>query len=338
MAAEVDQIPEEVQMTYDPDTMTAQEKAVARGDFLDTDGTPEPEGDKVPDTPPEPEQEEDQQDPVQEPEQDDVQEGEQEEPPEQDAGDDPDDPGEAEQVPYGRLAKEVSRRKDLEGKLQALEERFNAMSQGQPEQPKQEAPKDPLQEKRELLKAKNAEYQEAIIDGDVELATTLYSELLDINQDLAVHRATTAVQERSSKDQITEAANDLVSRNEEFFLDPVNVEMFNGARAAYMQQGLSFVDAMRKAEERLIPKAKAEPPAKDPDPTVAETARAAQQRRAVEKNARAAQQQPPRAEGGEGMRREPSKKRSVKDLSDKEFISLSEAEKKKLRGDIVPEA
>lgn len=261
--------------------------------------------------------------------------------PDADPNADPDaDPGE--QVPYGRLAKEVSRRKELEDKLQALEERFNTLSDGRAVQQgqqgqQQEQAKDPLEEKREQLSSKNTEYQEAIIDGDLELATSLYSEIMDINQDLAAHRATTAVQQSSTRAQIEDAANEIVSRNEDYFTDPVNVEIFNGARAAYQQQGLSFTEAMRKAEERLIGSA-TPPPEDPPPPDTSKQAKDAQRKETVRKNAQAASQQPPRAEGGEGMRRDPPKTtRSILELSEKEFQELPETEKKRLRGDLPPE-
>ncbi len=323
---------EAVEMTMDLPDLTGDEERKARGDFLeepapelDLDKKEEPgeelsaDGDAEPDAESEPDLDK-------------------KEEPEPETEPEPKKSDNDEFVPYGRLAKKHSQLQEAKARIVELEE--DAAKEGQ--QPPSDEQPEPSEEKEVFDFDKvNGQWNDAVIEGDTELATSLYKKIHDHQQSVARAAAVDVVRNEQVQSEIQKVADDIFENSDGYFDDPVNINIFNAARQGLMEsQGLSYQDAMKAAAKRLFPKIsepKVEDPAPDPEkPDLREKGLSEQKRKAVQKNAKAAQQQPPRTDTGQGLRRErPVKSKDAFSMPDSTYNDMSATEKEKLNGSIL---
>ena len=323
---------ETVEMTMDLPDLTGDEERKARGDFLE-EPDPEPEPDKK-----EEPGEELSADGDAEPDAESEPDLDKKEEPEPETEPEPKKSDNDEFVPYGRLAKKHSQLQEAKARIVELE--ADAAKEGQqppsPEQPK------PSEEKEVFDFDKvNGQWNDAVIEGDTELATSLYKKIHDHQQSVARAAAVDVVRNEQVQSEIQKVADDIFENSDGYFDDPVNINIFNAARQGLMEsQGLSYKDAMKAAAKRLFPKIsepKVEDPAPDPEkPDLREKGLSEQKKKAVQKNAKAAQQQPPRTDTGQGLRRErPVKSKDAFAMPDSTYNDMSATEKEKLNGSIL---
>ena len=323
---------EAVEMTMDLPDLTGDEERKARGDFLE-EPDPEPDLDKKEEPGEELSADGDAEpDAESEPDLDKKEEPEPETEPEIKKSDND------EFVPYGRLAKKHSQLQEAKARIVELE--ADAAKEGQ-QPPSDEQPK-PSEEKEVFDFDKvNGQWNDAVIEGDTELATSLYKKIHDHQQSAARAAAVDVVRNEQAQSEIKKVADEIFENSDGYFDDPVNVNIFNAARQGLMEsQGLSYQDAMKAAAKRLFPKIsepEVEDPAPDPEkPDLREKGLSEQKKKAVQKNAKAAQQQPPRTDTGQGLRRErPVKSKDAFSLPDSTYNDMSATEKEKLNGSIL---
>jgi len=326
---------EAVEMTMDLPELTGDEERKARGDFLE-EPAPDPDRESETDSDPDKQKEPgedlsadydpEELDPELKPE------------PEPETVPEPKKSDNDEFVPYGRLAKKHSQLQEAKARIAELE--ADAAKEGQqppsPEQP------EPSEEKEVFDFDKvNGQWNDAVIEGDTELATSLYKKIHDHQQSVARAAAVDVVRNEQVQSEIQKVADDIFENSDGYFDDPVNIDIFNAAREGLMKsQSLSYQDAMKAAAKRLFPKIsepEVEDPAPDPEkPDLREKGLSEQKRKAVQKNAKAAQQQPPRTDTGQGLRRErPVKSKDAFNMPDSTYNDMSATEKEKLNGSIL---
>jgi len=335
---------EAVEMTMDLPELTGDEERKARGDFLEE---PDPEPDRESETDPEPGKQKDsgedlsadgEADPDPDLDKDEEPEPDLDKKEESDPQPEP-EPKKSDNdefVPYGRLAKKHSQLQEAKARIAELE--ADAAKEGQ-KPPSDEQP-EPSEEKEVFDFDKvNGQWNDAVIEGDTELATSLYKKIHDHQQSVARAAAVDVVRNEQAQSEIKKVADDIYENSDGYFDDPVNINIFNAAREGLMEsQGLSYQDAMKAAAKRLFPKI-SEPEEKDTGsdgPDLREKGLSEQKKKAVQKNAKAARQQPPRTDTGQGLRRErPVKSKDAFSMPDSTYNDMSATEKEKLNGSIL---
>ncbi len=323
---------EAVEMTMDLPDLTGDEERKARGDFLE-EPAPEPDLDKK-----EEPGEELSADGDAEPDAESEPDLDKKEEPEPETEPEPKKSDNDEFVPYGRLAKKHSQLQEAKARIVELE--ADAAKTGE-QLPSDEQP-EPSEEKEVFDFDKvNEQWNDAVIEGDTELATSLSKRIHNHQQSAARAAAVDVVRNEQAQSEIKKVADDIYENSDGYFDDPVNINIFNAARQGLMEsQGLSYQDAMKAAAKRLFPKIsepEVEDPAPDPEkPDLREKGLSEQKKKAVQKNAKAAQQQPPRTDTGQGLRRErPVKSKDAFSLPDSTYNDMSATEKEKLNGSIL---
>lgn len=188
------------------------------------------------------------------------------------------------------------------------------------------------------IDAKEAEYADAVIEGDVERAKGLRKEIRQFEQ-AAMKDELRREQEQADRAKtvgermtavITQAFTDHPELNHKSDVyNPNLVGKINLMAKAYEAQGKPADEALSLAIEDFIPKKEA---AAEVDPEVAKNAAAAAAL-AKKRNAIAAASQPPGLGGVGTGERAAAGVRSIEDMTDAEFNALPEREKKRLRGD-----
>ena len=202
--------------------------------------------------------------------------------------------------------------------------------------------KEPVpQEPKFDFEAKEEEYASLIIEGETAKASKLRAaidaartkEIIAIMRgeaEAASKRVTSETQALLEVERFSKTVEIIESRHP--FFDPKHkdyneeaVDTANDLILGFVNKGMSRVDALKKAVERLAPlysKAPSAPPKSTK--RVEDAGRAA---------ADAARRQPPKSSGVKGESVSP-KVKPISAYTDKEFASLSAAELKALRGDI----
>lgn len=229
-------------------------------------------------------------------------------------------------VPKSRLDEVLAKQKALQKQLDELN------------QAKEQALKDAPEYD---FAAKEAEYQELVLNGEAEKAVELRNEIRNaekeqfmfevqqkMGQTVQQSQEMTALQQKATEIQ---AKYPILDENSATFDADLTQEVLD-LRDAFMVQGFSGADALQKATDYTLAAKKPEllspTPAPQPkvDNTVAEKKKVAN----INKKLQAADSQPPQMKG-EGARGE--KKVDLNMLSDDEFSALPEETLRRLRGD-----
>jgi hypothetical protein len=201
----------------------------------------------------------------------------------------------------------------------------------------------------ETVTAKEAEYNKALIDGEVEKATALMREIRaaerqigDMKVEMRTQAATAQAIESVRYGEVVsrlEAAYPALNPDHESF-DKEQVQDVMDLKATYERRGATPSAALQKAVEKLMPAATAKQEAATtvtPRVDKAEVAAAARKEEAVKKGLDAAGKTPPNAakvgadsdkHGGGEISAE-----KVMKMSQDQFAKLNEADLARLRGD-----
>jgi hypothetical protein len=226
-----------------------------------------------------------------------------------------------------------SRLDEVLAKQKALQKQLDEMNKAKQEQIENAPEYD--------FTAKEAEYQELVLNGEAEKAVQLRNEIRNaekeqfmfevqqkMGQTVQQSQEMTALQQKANEIQ---AKYPILDENSTNFDADLTQEVLD-LRDAFMVQGFSGSDALQKATDYTLAAKKPEllnpTPAPQPkiDNTVAEKKKVAN----INKKLQAADSQPPQMKG-EGARGE--KKVDLNMLSDDEFSALPEETLRRLRGD-----
>lgn len=234
---------------------------------------------------------------------------------------------------------EKERADAAERELQALrdqlaKQRQAAPAAAQPEEPA--AAPEPVFD----LKAKQKEAADALLEGDMDRYTELQSEIYTHIGQQAVNTALRTSREATAQETEQAAINSVAAKAYESFpfldvkSDQANAEAIDDVRSlrdGYIAKGMRASEALQKAVEK-VGKLYGSPATDQAAPTGGSKA---QDQRPAAAAARAAAidgSQPPIPTGGLGDRATAGRV-NVANMSETEFRSLSEADKKRLRGD-----
>jgi hypothetical protein len=229
-------------------------------------------------------------------------------------------------VPKSRMDEEIARRRQLEERISQLEE---STKPKEPEKP----PFD--------FDAAEASYMEAVLDGDTDKAKVLRQEIR------AAERATLTEELRgeiSNTTNVTKQQLELdtavatmvgeypVLDSKSEFADQELINEANELMGMYAAKGMAPADALRKAVRLTIaanaPEYLQTAPAAEPAPAPVAKKRETNVKQKLE----AAQKQPPKL-AGESAASRTEETLDIKSMTDQDFLKLSEAQLKRLRGD-----
>jgi hypothetical protein len=252
-------------------------------------------------------------------------------------------------VPYDRFAEKVILANQLKIEKEVLQKELDELKGKKT---------DPEPEPKVDIKALRKEKNQAIYNGDIDLADELEEKIeVEIRRQAKEEALAEVTTTLSKRDQVTLEQNLTIELNiaaevvaETYsFLDSTNKEMFDkqaaaaimGLRDSYISQGLRWGEALEKAAGELGPiyaKAKGiDLENSDGGNDLQETP--VQRKMRLEKEARikaakASTSQPPNISSkGSGSRSTEISGKEVTDMTDEEFDALPEKDKKKLRGD-----
>lgn len=251
-------------------------------------------------------------------------------------------------VPHARFNEVNERRKAAEQESERLRAELEAMRAAQvAPQKAAQAQVDKEQDAPEFdVNAQEKAYLSALMDGNEEEAqkirTGINQHLLEQATAKAVERvrAESEARERASAEQqaaklLQETATAVVA-DYAFLDDPAHAEvldMIEARRDALIAKGIPAHQALREAADFIAPRFAPEgfTPAKSGDSAQKKTdSRSAA---AVERGAKASMAQPPVPAAGMGNRATGAEPLNLATMSDEQFERLTEAEKKRLRGD-----
>lgn len=245
-------------------------------------------------------------------------------------------------IPHARFNEvNESLKQERAARLQ-LEEELARARGTQPSTVKPEAA--PVESQAFDFDAAEKRYMDALMDGDTDAAAALRKEIRaeerkDFSQqsEQSAKQAAEAerqrVQNETAQEQTQRVLDDAIEKYP--FLDHASeaadsdaIEDVIARRDLYIKQGVPFAQALEKAVEKVAPRYQTETPA--PTPASSKTATVDQIKRNLEREKRI-----PAAMPGVGER---GKDIDYANLSEDEFDSLSEQEKRKARGDFVKES
>lgn len=237
-------------------------------------------------------------------------------------------------IPKGRFNEVNERMKAAEAELAILKSQTNIQQQDQSTQDRERELNPPSFD----FDAKEAERDEALLDGDTALAKSLSAE---IRQAMLVEAGKIAQAEvaKIKTDEIAntnhraaqEAANKAVADYPFLNDDPEAYDEVVALRDTYTRTGLSLPEAITKAADRVaiiygIAPVEGVAPAQ-----VASRTEAARSRNADAAN----RQPPPTLKMGSGNRAQADKTLNTLVMSSDEIAALPQAERKRLRGDTL---
>jgi hypothetical protein len=193
------------------------------------------------------------------------------------------------------------------------------------------------------IDAKEEEYANALMEGDVKKAAQIRKEINAEITRQALENASSAAEARvSARVAKSEFENTVAAVIETYpFLDSTSkaanqeaIEMVVALRDGFIAKGDSPAEALAKAASKVGPLFSQETPSDDAAEDRASGTKVLELRRksAITRNARTAAQQPPPL-GGVGNRASNLALRDVEQMTDEEFQALPAAEKRRLRGD-----
>lgn len=229
-------------------------------------------------------------------------------------------------VPKSRLDEVLAKQKALQ---KQLDEQAAQQAQVQAEAPQYE------------FEAKEAEYQQLVLDGEADKATTLRTEIrnaereqmmFEVQQKMGqtVQQSQEAIQLQTTANLIQEQYPILDENSQEYNKDMAD-EVID-LRDAFIVQGYQAADALTKATKYVLAGSQPEPVAEAPAPKQQAAVEQKKKKATVKKKIAASQSQPPdlqgqgNAERGEGTL-------DVNALSEDEFNALPEETLRRLRGD-----
>ena len=260
----------------------------------------------------------------------------------EDGNDPPEDSKKNHRIPKSRLDEVITQREDLKDANELLREENELLRNRKPGDPKP-APKTPDADVFDVV-AKETEYAEALIDGDVEAAMEIRKEITAEQQKVWTADVTASVQEDILQNQ---QQSDMMSVIDEAtkvypFLksgEGVNEEAVTEIMDMHdyfvEKKGMSMADAMVKAVKMIAPTYDTEdvedndppptPSAPDKDKEAADKRKAA----AVKKNLKL--KQPPSPNNAGVGERSTDAVKDVDSMTEEEFDAIPDSELKKMR-------
>lgn len=229
-------------------------------------------------------------------------------------------------VPKSRLDEVLAKQKALQKQLDEINQAKQQQVENAPEYD---------------FTAKEAEYQELVLNGEAEKAVQLRNEIRNaekeqfmfevqqkMGQTVQQSQEMTALQQKANEIQ---AKYPILDENSANFDADLTQEVLD-LRDAFMIQGFSGSDALQKATDYTLAAKKPEllKPTSAPQPKIDNTVVEKKKVANINKKLQAADSQPPQMKG-EGARGE--KKVDLNMLSDDEFSALPEETLRRLRGD-----
>lgn len=198
----------------------------------------------------------------------------------------------------------------------------------------QKAPEPKPEEPAFDLQAKEEEAANALLDGDAKKHAALQAEIKQWVLDQATERARVKVEADQEQKAFTataaqiKSAHPILDENSDE-ANPEAIDMVIALRNSLVAQGKPMHNALAEAAQRVVKLFKPVEPPPPPRPSIDNVNPRTVDQRAA--NARAAAAQPERMAGAGD--RQGSAKFDVENATDEQFRSLSEVEKRKLRGD-----
>ena len=233
-------------------------------------------------------------------------------------------------VPKSRLDEVLAKNKEMQKKLQDIE--------------KQETSEENKLPEFDFV-GKEKEYQELVLDGEVEKAAILRNEIRTAERDQLMSEMQSkmgqTVQQDREQHELQQKANEIMEvfpifdEKSKSFDEKLTQEVME-LRHAFIYQGYGAADSLAKATEVTLLSKKPEllqvsdEPEADPAPTLTKAVQEKKQKANVKKKVEASQAQPP-AMKGDGAKE--SKVVNINTLSDDEFGALPEETLRRLRGD-----
>lgn len=246
-------------------------------------------------------------------------------------------------VPHSRFQEANERRKEAERRTAELEAEVQRLKNGGAPKTEEQAASEGAQATNHVdVKELRRQAKEAFLQGDLELASELEAKADDALLAMAEARTEQRLSAKQAQGAIEAAAAELVAAYPE--LDPETGDQeaiadVIAARDARIGRGMAPVEALKKAVE-LVAKANGWASGdkhgsghsnnNEPD-SVDERRKRAIKRAAEEGNGTP----PPTGNLGESNRSSAVRPRDVAKMSEREFASLTEDDRARLRGDIV---
>jgi len=229
-------------------------------------------------------------------------------------------------VPKSRLDEVLAKNKAMQKKITAIE---LAEAEAQAEAPKYD------------FNSKESEYQQLLLDGDLETASGLRNEIRNAERerimfDVKSQMGQTVQQDReaqelAAKAQEIEATFSILDQNSTDFNETLTQEVMS-LRDAFIVQGFVAADALARATEYTLAARHPELLKGAPEPSNVTQIKQKKQKTTVKKKIAASKAQPPNMRG-EGAGERGDKSVDLNILSDSEFAALPEETIKRLRGD-----
>lgn len=198
---------------------------------------------------------------------------------------------------------------------------------------------EPKKEEAKSIDALELEYANLMLEGDIEKAVKLRSQINASIREQAEAAAEQKISAREAERSQKAIANELAAMSAQVVKDYPYLDTEDGAlvipqitalRDAYVAKGESPAAALRKAADFIAPKFDPNPQGKDdPKAELKTDPRTAQ---AIARGIKDSAAQPPQM-SGVGNRAMETVKRDVTRMSEEEFEALPESEKRKMRGD-----
>jgi hypothetical protein len=244
-------------------------------------------------------------------------------------------------IPRARLNQVIEQRNKERDRVEWLEDQLEKMIEREPV--KEEVKEEPVVQYD--FDEAEGKYIELILEGETADAAKLRREINKENS-LEVDRRIEKAQKSATEEaiQTTTASRekerfDTMVENYENKYDFLNaesddyneeaVDTVNTLMTGFMSQDMSQSKALKKAVERIAPVYDKEPEKKTLGGKKRKTTPADDRKR----NAKASKQQPPKTEG-KGSKTRDMDSLNIETMTDNEFNSLTDKEKKVLRGDI----
>ena len=233
-------------------------------------------------------------------------------------------------VPKSRLDEVLAKNKEMQKRLQDIENKEDAS-----------IPETPAYD----FAAKEAEYQQLVLDGAADQAVRLREEIRTAEREQLMaemqNKMGQTVQQDREQHELKQKANEIMEvfpifdEKSKSFDEKLTQEVME-LRDAFIYQGYGAADSLAKATEVTLLSKKPEllqvsdEPKADPAPTLTKAVQEKKQKANVKKKVEASQAQPP-AMKGDGAKE--SKVVNINTLSDDEFGALPEETLRRLRGD-----
>ena len=233
-------------------------------------------------------------------------------------------------VPKSRLDEVLAKNKEMQKRLQDIEGKEDPSA---PEMPAYD------------FGAKEAEYQQLVLDGAADQAVKLREEIRTAEREQLMaemqNKMGQTVQQDREQHELKQKASEIMEvfpifdEKSKSFDEKLTQEVME-LRDAFIYQGYGAADSLAKATEVTLLSKKPEllqvsdEPKADPAPTLTKAVQEKKQKANVKKKVEASQAQPP-AMKGDGAKE--SKVVNINTLSDDEFGALPEETLRRLRGD-----